>query len=150
MTIRRRLFGIVLALWVGWIVVGIVLSGLVVHASYEKGWPFLAAGLACCAAVGLCFWVLLWGVERLRRPQEAIGAFAPVVLVCLGLTPAVVRALLPWEEPGTGIGSPLATLMTIVFAAVTSGGMGGLLGGLTIAAALNAGGPGAETTEADH
>ena len=83
--------------------------------------PTLAAqGVAyasACLSVGLLFLCLyalfVPSAQRIRRNTSR--AFLIVSLV--GFAPALSRALLPWEEPGTGSGSPLAVLIGLVFLA---------------------------------
>lgn len=84
------------------------------------GWVFMAI-----AAINVLSSLLLW----LRfRWTWVLSVGAVVIGLPLALAPAATRAMLPWEDPSTGDGSPLATFISIVmlaaFFVVTIGGTG--------------------------
>jgi hypothetical protein len=61
-------------------------------------------------------------LSALVRRRANYTALASLYLALpLGLTPLVIRVLLPWENPWTGAGSPAATCMSLPFIAVIFG-----------------------------
>ncbi len=88
-------------------------------ASSFASWYFFVAVANVIASA------LLW---RRRRWTWLLGVVAVTAGLTIAMAPAVTRALLPWEDPATGEGSPLAVLMSIVFLAVAFGVVIGLPG----------------------
>ena len=76
--------------------------------AFSMGFGVAAAALALLAAVAA--FAECVGSRVASRATPWVFRIASLV----GLAPAAVRAALPWEEPGTGYGSPMATLIGIV------------------------------------
>jgi len=93
---------------------------------FTTGWhPTIAAIAVASITVILCITLCVLCCIWLCRPAHAFvrrhlpAAFFAASLS--GLSPACCRALLPWEEPTTGEGSPLAVLIGIaILAAIGS------------------------------
>jgi hypothetical protein len=89
---------------------------LVLAAASQWGWEHARpAALAATLCALPALWCIFQSARELTIPTPH---FVPGISVTLGLltplSPAITRLLLPWEEPETGIGSPLASLMSIV------------------------------------
>lgn len=102
-------------LWAGSLLLPLVGAWLIVMETHARwGWRYAALPL-----IGACFVAVCWFVAALRAPRFRLGQGA-VVLVLAGagvaFGPALVMLLAPWEDPETGYGSPLAALISVVFA----------------------------------
>lgn len=68
-----------------------------------------------------------WGALPRRTPNGTAAVVVLLASATASLSLGLTRAALPWEEPGTGMGSPLATLLSVVlllgFSAVVFGGL---------------------------
>lgn len=89
---------------------------------FTAGWhPTISAIAVASIAVVLCITLSVLCIIWLCKPNQAFvrrhlpAAFFVASLA--GLAPACCRALLPWEEPLTGDGSPLAVLIGIAMLA---------------------------------
>lgn len=69
--------------------------------------------IAGCVNVGLAIRILFRKSGPARPPLLGAG-----LGLAAALSPIVVRVTLPWEEPGTGNGSPLAVLLNVVIGTV--------------------------------
>lgn len=103
-----------LPLLLGWLIV--------FGATREWGSQHTRLGAAASTALTLTWfgWIgAIWVIARTRQGRGA-GAVAACLMpvVASSYAPVVVRALLPWEEPGTGMGSPMAVLVQLVLLSV--------------------------------
>ncbi len=73
--------------------------------------------VAVCAFAGVG--AVASSVRRILGKPLALGGLAPVGAGLLAAAcPALAWAVLPWEEPGTGSGSPLAVLIGLACMAI--------------------------------
>ncbi len=89
------------------------LLGLVLAFSWAPTTPAVASALLC--AGGALLSALGATLYAIRRPRGwAMAGWGAAGGLLATQAPAIVRVLLPWEEPGTGEGSPLAVLISVV------------------------------------
>jgi hypothetical protein len=93
------------------------LSMLLATAWHPTVGAVVVASLACIMSFGL---IAISSITVLN-PDHPTHRWLPLVFLVgsrVGFAPAATRALLPWEEPGNGDGSPMAVLMSIVIVGV--------------------------------
>lgn len=106
-----------------------------VYEAHARDWPTANALVAVSASVTVFAIGAIGAWIALRRTAWiATYVWACAWAVC-GFAPAAVRAALPWEEPETGMGSPLATLISVVLLAAVFGATS-LVAGFTVVGLL--------------
>ncbi len=84
--------------------------------AYPAGW---CIALPALAASVLNLWIACTAIVVNRYPR--VGSILIVAGIVASFMPPLVRAVLPWEDTRSGDGSPLATLLGIVFLCVVGG-----------------------------
>ncbi len=104
--------------WSVWLLMLLGIGALMIVSAFDQGMAAHADWAIGVAAVSLL--VILANVAMsilLLTPKPvAYWAAASVWLPCIAASFSLcaIRVVLPWEEPETGYGSPLATLINVV------------------------------------
>jgi hypothetical protein len=73
------------------------------------------------------FLAIALSMRRFRSAGTIAGDVLRISVSLLTLLcPVIARVVIPWEEPGTGMGSPLAVLVGLLFAAIPVAAFPGL------------------------